>query len=95
MFRYIGILTVLCLTTFYCGYILAYITALGSENVVIVYGQITLEPVVKAFLISSVPFGVTFGMFLNPWVLPLASRRYLSFRSRNLTLILCLIAEVL
>ncbi len=33
IYRYIGILTVLCMTTFYCGYILAYITALGSDNV--------------------------------------------------------------
>jgi hypothetical protein len=75
MCRYVAILTILCMTTFYCGYCLAYITALGSDNVQLVYGDITLKPVVKAFLISSVPFGVSFGTFLNPWILPLASRR--------------------
>ena len=73
--RYILILSILCLTTFYCGYCLAYITALGSTNLAIVYGEITKKPVVKAFLISAVPFGVTFGTFLNPYILPRASRR--------------------
>lgn len=73
--RYILILSVLCLSTFYCGYCLAYITALGSANLAIVYGEVTLKPAVKAFLISAVPFGVTFGTFLNPFILPLASRR--------------------
>lgn len=36
--RLIIILSVLCLSTFYCGYTLAYIAALGMGNVAIVYG---------------------------------------------------------
>jgi len=73
--RLIFLLSVLCLTTFYCGYCLAYIAALGAENVVIVYGPVTTIPIVKAFLLSCLPFGVTFGTFLSPWIIPLASRR--------------------
>jgi hypothetical protein len=38
MCRYIAILTILCMSTFYCGYCLAYMTALGSTNIKIVYG---------------------------------------------------------
>lgn len=75
MGRYIIMMSVLCLTTFYCGYCLAYITALGSENLAIVYGEVTKLPVLKAFLISSVPWGVCIGTFLNPYILPKASRR--------------------
>lgn len=73
--RYIFILSVLCLSTFYCGYCLAYITALGSNNLGIVYGEVTKIPVVKAFLISSVPWGVALGTFINPYIIPKASRR--------------------
>jgi hypothetical protein len=75
MCRYVAILTILCMTTFYSGYCHAYLTALGSSNVKLVYGDVTLKPIVKAFLISSMPFGVMSGNFLNPWILPLASRR--------------------
>ena len=36
--RLIVMLSVLCLTTFYCGYCLADIAALGMGNVAIIYG---------------------------------------------------------
>ena len=73
--RLIIILSVLCLSTFYCGYTLAYIAALGMGNVAIVYGIMTGISVVRAFLLASLPYGVTVGTLFSPLVIPFASRR--------------------
>jgi len=68
---------ILSLGTIYCGYTIAYIVALGTANQIIIYGNSVVIPVVKAFMIASLPFGITLGTFLSPWVLPLATRRYI------------------
>ena len=47
--RFVLTLTILCMTTFYCGYCMAYIGALGADNVSMVYGSVTIVHVVKAF----------------------------------------------
>lgn len=73
--RLVVLLSVLCMTTFYCGYCMAYIAALGANNVSIVYGSVTKEPVVKAFLLAVLPYGITLGTFLSPWVLTKTTRR--------------------
>lgn len=76
--RLIFTLTILCMTTFYCGYCMAYIAALGADNVSIVYGSVTIVPVVKAFLLACLPYGIMVGTFLSVWVIPLATKRYLN-----------------
>jgi len=40
------------------------------------YGTSSTIPVIKGFLIACIPYGIMFGTFLSPWVLPLASKRY-------------------
>ena len=67
--------SMLSFSTFSCGYLIAYIVALGVTNVRIIYGETAVIPVVRAFLIASLPFGVSFGSFIGPSVIQRATRR--------------------
>ncbi len=73
--RFIFLVSILSLSTFSCGYSIAYIVALGYNNVKIVYGDTAVLPVVRAFLIAALPFGISFGTLITPWILTLATRR--------------------
>ena len=64
------------MTTFYCGYTLAYIIALGAKNLTVVYGPSVNIPVVKAFLIGSLPMGIAVGTFISVYIIALMQRRY-------------------
>ena len=63
------------MTTLYCGYTLAYIIALGATNLTAVYGPSVNIPAIKAFLIGSLPIGITIGTFLSHYIILLMQRR--------------------
>jgi hypothetical protein len=63
------------MTTLNCGYNIAYITALGASNLTLVYGDSFTFPVIRAFCIASIPFGVSLGTFLAIFIVPLTTRR--------------------
>jgi hypothetical protein len=65
------------MTTINCGYSIAYIAALGVPNLNIIYGLTINIPVVRAFCLAAVPYGVCLGTFLAIYVIPLTTRRYL------------------
>jgi hypothetical protein len=67
--------SILSLSTFSCGYLIAYIVALGIKNLKIVYGDNAIIPVVRAFLIASLPFGISFGSFIGPYIVTKATRK--------------------
>lgn len=72
------------MTSFYCGYCIAYVTALGNKNLTLVYGDIVkVNGVVNGFLIAAVPFGVSIGAFISIFVIPLFARRYIFIYIEN------------
>jgi MFS family permease len=89
------LVSILSLSTFSCGYTIAYIIALGYKSLNLVYGEAAVVNVVRAFLIAVVPFGISFGMVVMPWILKLGSRRYCFQLCRNLALTLSLFTECL
>jgi hypothetical protein len=77
------------MTTFYCGYCIAYIAALRVDNLTLIYGQLIGNANIRACCLSCVPYGVTLGTFIAIKVVPMITRRYfLLFKYRKLTFIL-------
>lgn len=68
-------LSLLCLTTFYFGYSLVYISVLSDSTIVNVYGQGMVPPLAKGFLIGCLTIGAIFGSLLSIFLIPMTSRR--------------------
>jgi hypothetical protein len=68
-------LSLLCLTTFYFGYSLVYISVLSDNTLTDIYGSDFNQPIAKGFLIGSLTIGAMFGSFFSIFLIPLMSRR--------------------
>lgn len=91
--RFTALLSVLCLTTFYSGYCLAYLAGLDMTNVAVVYGDITNVAEVRAFLLACLPYGTSLAFVFVPLILPLETRRYciyLKKKSHSYIMLYCI-----
>lgn len=68
-------LSVLCLTTFYFGYCLVYISALGFGALVEAYGTKLNLSYVKGLLIGCLTLGAMLGSIVAIFLVPLTTRR--------------------
>ena len=68
--RLVFIIILLNLPVVYCGYCIAYITAVGAKSLTHVYGPAIGYATVRAACICMVPYGVAVGVALSIVVLP-------------------------
>lgn len=72
----IAIVCALCLSPFYYGYTLTYLSTIKPATLAYYFGHEAGEPVTIGFLIGIVPIGAGFGALLATFFMKFLSRRY-------------------
>jgi hypothetical protein len=69
------IISVLCLSTFYYGYCLTYLSSVPSATMKSVFGPDSQIPFVNGCLIGSLCVGAAFGSLISTFLMKILSRR--------------------
>lgn len=68
----------LCLSTFYFGYNLTYLSTIPTNTLNDTFGTDSTKPVVYGILIGCIPIGAAIGALLAPLFMKCLTRKYLS-----------------
>lgn len=69
-------ISLLCLSTFYWGFCLAYLSTLSTQTLINVFGEECRSSTVRGFLIGVLTLGAAVGAFTSPFWMKCLTRRY-------------------